>query len=114
MLTAAPLDSPAMIPAAAPAWTALATPANLPYAAFVRGHVDTDMLATDTAGIIKAFRELGPGYAEDMAEILAEAGQPQPFTAWMRYCSTLDGMDYFAFCDPSAARAFPVTAVRFG
>ena len=115
MLNALTLEYPEMTPAAAQAWTALATPDNLPYAAFVRGHVDIETLMTDAAsGIVEAFRELGPGFAEDMAAILEEARAPQPFTGWMRYCSTLDGMDYFGFCAPSAARAFPVTAVRFG
>lgn len=115
MLDAAALSYTDLAPAAAPVWTALATHDDLPFAAFVPGHVDLDTLMTDAAGgIVEAFRELGPGYAEDMAEILAEAGEPQPFTGWMRYCTTLDGMDFFAFCDPSAARAFPVTAVRFG
>lgn len=98
-------------------WKALVTEDDEPFAAFVPGHRNPFMLAGDAEeAIVKAFHDLSPVYAEDVREILDEAGGAAISQFWLR---PVDGMTaddpeaFFLIASADQRRAFPVTGVRF-
>lgn len=96
-------------------WQALVTEEGEPFAAFVRGHRNPFLLAGDAEdAIIKAFGDIAPKFADDIREIIDEAGGAVISQFWLRpedreHAPT----PFFVIATAGQRRAFPVTGVRF-